>query len=50
MATYAPNQLHFVPLAELPPNPTQPRKYMDPPARMIGKSPALKCSAASVYY
>jgi ParB family transcriptional regulator, chromosome partitioning protein len=30
MATYAPNQLHRVPLAELQPDPTQPRKYMDP--------------------
>jgi ParB family chromosome partitioning protein len=30
MATYAPNQLHAVPLAELQPDPTQPRKYMDP--------------------
>ena len=30
MATYAPNQLHQVPLAELQPDPTQPRKYMDP--------------------
>jgi ParB family transcriptional regulator, chromosome partitioning protein len=32
MATYAPNQLHRVPLAELQPDPTQPRKYMDPQA------------------
>lgn len=30
MATYAPNQLHRVPLAELQPDPAQPRKYMDP--------------------
>ena len=30
MATYAPNQLHRVPLAELQPDPTQPRKYFDP--------------------
>ncbi|MCX5821325.1 MAG: ParB/RepB/Spo0J family partition protein [Deltaproteobacteria bacterium] len=30
MATYAPNQLHSVPLAELQPDPTQPRKYLDP--------------------
>ncbi len=30
MATYAPNQLHSVPLAELQPGPTQPRKYFDP--------------------
>jgi ParB family chromosome partitioning protein len=32
MATYGPNQLHQVPLAELQPDPTQPRKYMDPVA------------------
>jgi len=32
MATYAPNQLHFVPLAEIQPDPTQPRKYLDPVA------------------
>jgi ParB family transcriptional regulator, chromosome partitioning protein len=32
MATYAPNQLHAVPLAELQPDPTQPRKYLDPMA------------------
>jgi ParB family chromosome partitioning protein len=32
MATYAPNQLHQVPLAELQPDPTQPRKYLDPVA------------------
>ena len=32
MATYAPNQLHRVPLAELQPDPAQPRKYMDPQA------------------
>jgi len=32
MATYAVNQLHLVPLAELQPDPTQPRKYMDPVA------------------
>ncbi|MDO9227945.1 MAG: hypothetical protein Q7U03_00110 [Syntrophales bacterium] len=30
MATYAPNQLHSVPLAELQPDPAQPRKYLDP--------------------
>jgi hypothetical protein len=30
MATYAPNQLRSVPLAELQPDPTQPRKYLDP--------------------
>jgi len=30
MATYAPNQLHAVPLAELQPDPMQPRKYLDP--------------------
>ena len=30
MATYAPNQLHSVPLAELQPDPTQPRKYLAP--------------------
>ena len=30
MAMYAPNQLHAVPLAELQPDPTQPRKYLDP--------------------
>jgi len=29
---YAPNQLHQMPLAELQPDPTQPRKYMDPVA------------------
>jgi len=32
MATYAPNQLYQVPLAELQPDPAQPRKYMDPAA------------------
>jgi ParB family chromosome partitioning protein len=32
MATYDPNQLHQIPLAELQPDPTQPRKYMDPVA------------------
>jgi len=32
MATYAPNQLHSVPLAELQPDPMQPRKYLDPVA------------------
>jgi hypothetical protein len=32
MTTYTPNQLHLVPLAELQPDPTQPRKYMDPVA------------------
>jgi len=30
MAMYAPNQLHAVPLAELQPDPMQPRKYLDP--------------------
>jgi ParB family chromosome partitioning protein len=30
MAMYAPNQPHSVPLAELQPDPTQPRKYLDP--------------------
>ena len=29
MATYVKNQLYVVPLAELQPDPTQPRKYMD---------------------
>ena len=29
---YPPNQLHQVPLAELQPDPTQPRKYLDPVA------------------
>ncbi len=32
MATYVPNQLYQVPLAELQPDPGQPRKYMDPAA------------------
>lgn len=32
MGTYAPNQLHWVPLAELQPDPSQPRKYLDPVA------------------
>ena len=32
MASYLPNQLYQVPLAELQPDPTQPRKYMDPAA------------------
>ncbi len=32
MAAYAPNQLHTVPLAELQPDPMQPRKYLDPQA------------------
>ncbi len=32
MAVYAPDQLHQVPLAEIQPDPTQPRKYMDPVA------------------
>ena len=32
MATYVKNQLYMVPLAELQPDPTQPRKYMDPVA------------------
>jgi len=30
MATYVKNQLYMVPLAELQPDPTQPRKYIDP--------------------
>jgi ParB family chromosome partitioning protein len=30
MATYVKNQLYMVPLAELQPDPMQPRKYMDP--------------------
>jgi hypothetical protein len=30
MTTYAPNQLHLVPLAELQPDPMQPRKYLGP--------------------
>ena len=30
MATYEKNQLYMVPLAELQPDPTQPRKYIDP--------------------
>ena len=30
MASYLPNQLYQVPLAELQPDPAQPRKYMDP--------------------
>jgi ParB family transcriptional regulator, chromosome partitioning protein len=30
MATYAKNQLYMVPLAEVQPDPSQPRKYMDP--------------------
>ena len=32
MASYLTNQLYQVPLAELQPDPTQPRKYMDPAA------------------
>jgi ParB family transcriptional regulator, chromosome partitioning protein len=32
MATYVKNQLYSVPLAELQPDPMQPRKYMDPQA------------------
>ena len=32
MATYVKNQLYMAPLAELQPDPTQPRKYMDPVA------------------
>jgi ParB family chromosome partitioning protein len=32
MASYLPNQLYQVPLAELQTDPTQPRKYMDPAA------------------
>jgi len=32
MGTYVPNQLYQVPLAELQPDPAQPRKYMDPAA------------------
>ena len=30
MTMYAPNQLHSVQLAELQPDPMQPRKYVDP--------------------
>ena len=30
MTTYAPNQLHSVPLAELQSDPNPPRKYVDP--------------------
>jgi ParB family transcriptional regulator, chromosome partitioning protein len=30
MASYLPSQLYQVPLAEIQPDPTQPRKYMDP--------------------
>ncbi|MFZ4438399.1 MAG: hypothetical protein ACOYOS_08230 [Syntrophales bacterium] len=51
MTTYASNQLHMVPLAELQPDPAQPRKYLDPlaleeltasvsQAKIIGKSQA----------
>ena len=32
MATYVKNQLYMAPLAELQPDPAQPRKYMDPAA------------------
>jgi hypothetical protein len=32
MASYLPNQLFQVPLAELQPDPARPRKYMDPVA------------------
>lgn len=32
MATYVPNQLYQVPLAQLQPDPAQPRKYMEPAA------------------
>jgi ParB family chromosome partitioning protein len=32
MATYQPGQLYQVPLAELMPDPNQPRKYLDPAA------------------
>ena len=32
METYVPNQLYQVPLAQLRPDPAQPRKYMDPVA------------------
>jgi ParB family transcriptional regulator, chromosome partitioning protein len=32
MATYEKNQLYQVSLAELQPDPNQPRKYMDPEA------------------
>jgi ParB family chromosome partitioning protein len=32
MAAYLPNQLFQAPLAELQPDPTQPRMYMDPVA------------------
>jgi ParB family chromosome partitioning protein len=32
MATYVKNKLYMVPLAKLQPDPTQPRKYMDPQA------------------
>jgi hypothetical protein len=31
-ATYLPNQLYQVPLAEIQPDPAQPRKYIDPVA------------------
>jgi hypothetical protein len=33
MATYEKNQLYQVPLAELQPDPAQPRKHMDPLAQ-----------------
>jgi len=29
---YSPNQLYSIPLAELQPDPNQPRKYLDPQA------------------
>ena len=32
MTTYSPNQLYQVPLAEIQPDPAQPRKYIDPAA------------------
>jgi len=32
MASYLPNQLFQAPLAELQPDPAQPRKYVDPAA------------------
>jgi len=37
MATYVKNQLYQVPLAEIQPDPTQPRKYMDPVARGVAR-------------
>ncbi len=58
MTTYASNQLHMVPFAELQPDPAQPRKYVDPlalaeltasisQARIIGKSQATVSLALS---